>query len=108
MVVSSLPITPSPLKVSLVVSSLPITPPPLPPTVSLVVSSLPPRYVEGLLQYLSEGLQTSRHVGVYARWTHQTLHTHGIALKGRAPQLVQCINALQRALNLHDVTLNKL
>uniref|UniRef100_A0A2P2I4L5 Periodic tryptophan protein 2 homolog n=1 Tax=Hirondellea gigas TaxID=1518452 RepID=A0A2P2I4L5_9CRUS len=75
---------------------------------SVVVSGLPPRYVEGLLQFLAEGIESTQHVGVYARWARDTLFLHGTALKARAPQMITAINALYRALNMHHNNLNSL
>ncbi|KAA0200185.1 hypothetical protein HAZT_HAZT006126 [Hyalella azteca] len=75
---------------------------------NVVLTGLAPLYVEGLLLYLAQGLESTRHVGLYARWTRQVLYLHGRSLKPRAPQLMSAINALQRALNYHHTSLSKL
>ncbi|KAF2354167.1 Small-subunit processome Utp12 [Trinorchestia longiramus] len=75
---------------------------------NVVLSGLAPLYVEGLLQHLAQGLENTRHVGLYARWARQALYLHGRALKTRAPQIISAINALHRALNYHHASLSKL
>lgn len=80
---------------------------PLLPAVTLVVNDLVQLYVESLLQFVAESLETTPHVGLYSRWATELVTRHGQVLKTRAPQIMSTLNALQKSLSNHHTNLSK-
>nr|XP_053626485.1 LOW QUALITY PROTEIN: periodic tryptophan protein 2 homolog [Cherax quadricarinatus] len=76
-------------------------------TISLIVNNLPQLYVEGVLRYLSEAVESTPHIGLYSQWATLLVTHHGQTLKNRAPQIMSTLNALQRALSIHHTNLSK-
>lgn len=76
-------------------------------TISLIVNNLPQLYVEGVLRYLSEAVESTPHIGLYSQWATSLVTHHGQTLKNRAPQIMSTLNALQRALSIHHTNLSK-
>ncbi|XP_045614964.2 periodic tryptophan protein 2 homolog [Procambarus clarkii] len=76
-------------------------------TIKLVVSNLAEIYVEGILSYLSEALESTPHIGLYSHWATALVTQHGQTLKTRAPHIMTTLNALQKALSIHHTNLSK-
>ena len=67
-------------------------------TVQLVVQNLPDVYVEKMLPFLAEMLDTSSHFQFYLRWCTVLLSTCGVMLKQRAPTLMAAVRDLQKSI----------
>ncbi|KAG0702293.1 Periodic tryptophan protein 2 [Chionoecetes opilio] len=76
-------------------------------TVNVVVSNLTQLYVEKMLAYLAEAIESTRHIGLYSQWTTALVTSHGHTLKTRSPQIMSILNGLQKSLILHHNNLTK-
>lgn len=75
--------------------------------VSVVAGDLVQMYVESILKFLSEELETTPHVGLFTYWSQTLVKQHGHALKERAPHITSTLNALQKSLTTHHTNLSK-
>lgn len=75
--------------------------------VSVVVGDLVQMYVESLLKFLSEELETTPHLGLFTYWAQTIVIRHGHALKEKAPHITSTLNALQKSLTTHHTNLSK-
>ncbi|CAL4106663.1 unnamed protein product, partial [Meganyctiphanes norvegica] len=76
-------------------------------SVEVVVSSLSQLYVESLLSYIGEVLESSPHMGLYCQWAAALVTTHGQTIKVRSQHIMSQLNGLQRALTTHHTNLSK-
>jgi len=68
------------------------------PTVQLIVQNLPEVYVEKLLPFLAERLDSSPHLQFYLHWCTQLLTTHGGRLKERSSSNMAVVHDLQKSI----------
>jgi len=76
-------------------------------SVEVIVSSLAQLYVESLLSYIADVLESSPHMGLYCQWAATLVTSHGQTLKARSQHIMSQLNALQRALTTHHTNLSK-
>ncbi|XP_022257607.1 periodic tryptophan protein 2 homolog [Limulus polyphemus] len=76
--------------------------------VELVCHSLPHVYVEKLLDFLGNKLESSRHIEFYLTWIHQLLLSHGSALKSRSTFILGTLHTLQKNLTRWNEDLGKI
>ncbi|MPC13856.1 Periodic tryptophan protein 2 [Portunus trituberculatus] len=76
-------------------------------TVNVVVSNLTQLYVEGVLAYIAEAIESTRHIGLYSHWATALVTSHGNNLKTRSPQIMSVLNGLQKSIVLHHTNLSK-
>ncbi|XP_068210032.1 periodic tryptophan protein 2 homolog [Palaemon carinicauda] len=75
--------------------------------VKFVINDLGQIYVEGVLKFLAEIMETSPHIGLYAKWASMLVTSHGQNLKTRAPEIMTILNSLQKSLTTHHTNLSK-
>ncbi|XP_062905832.1 PWP2 small subunit processome component [Mobula hypostoma] len=76
--------------------------------IPVVCTTLPPLYVEKMLQFIASTLETSRHLEFFLSWAEQLLSLHGQKLKARSVDLLPVIQSLQRSIQHHFDTVSKL
>lgn len=76
-------------------------------SITVVVNNLTQLYVEGVLAYLTEAIESTRHIGLYSQWATALVTCHGHNLKTRSPQIMSILNGLQKSLVLHHTNLSK-
>ncbi|XP_045109366.1 periodic tryptophan protein 2 homolog [Portunus trituberculatus] len=76
-------------------------------SINVVVSNLTQLYVEGVLAYIAEAIESTRHIGLYSHWATALVTSHGNNLKTRSPQIMSVLNGLQKSLVLHHTNLSK-
>lgn len=76
-------------------------------SIEVVVNNLTQLYVEGVLTFLAEALESTRHLGLYSQWATALVTCHGHSLKTRSPHITTTLNALQKAIVQHHTNLTK-
>ncbi|XP_059822025.1 PWP2 small subunit processome component [Hypanus sabinus] len=76
--------------------------------IPVVCTTLPPLYVEKMLQFIASTLETSRHLEFFLSWAEQLLSLHGQKLKARSVDLLPVIQSLQRSIQHHFDAVSKL
>ena len=76
--------------------------------VPLVVQNLPKVYVEKMLPFLAEMLDTSPHLQFYLQWCRAVLTTHGGELKNNASLLITSLRDLQKSIVQKQLELGKM
>ena len=77
-------------------------------TVEVIVENLPDRYVDKLLERLSQYIESSPHVQYYTMWSLHVLTLHGPAIKHRSRQLVSVCTSLHKSLTHKHEQLRKM
>lgn len=76
--------------------------------ITVVISSIPDRYVDKLLEKLPHYLDSSAHVEYYTQWALQLLTVHGPALKSRGQRVLSACTSLQKSLTQKHEQLRKI
>ena len=77
-------------------------------TVQLIVATLPGVYVEKMLRFLGNQLESSPHLGFYLHWCVELLTRHTAYLKGKAPAIMAQVRDLQKSVLQKQSELGKM
>ncbi len=64
-----------------------------------MVSRLSEKFVLHVMKFVGAELETTRHIGFYAKWSHFIMMHHGLWIKRKWKDLLPTLNQLQKVLN---------
>lgn len=66
--------------------------------VDMLTSRLSEKLVLHVLKFIGAEMESSRHLGFYAKWSHAIMMHHGLWIKRRWKEMLPMLNQLQKAL----------
>jgi periodic tryptophan protein 2 len=74
----------------------------------VVGNSMPPAFLQRLLECISQSLGTTKHLEYYLRWVVTLLNGNGSLLRAQTPQFLRTMRALQKAVLQHETDLQQM
>jgi hypothetical protein len=71
------------------------------PQIDLLSSRLSEKLVLHVLKFVGAEIESSKHIGFYAQWSHFILMHHGLWIRRKWKELLPVLNQLQKGMHQH-------
>ena len=76
--------------------------------IMVVGNSLPPAFLQRLMECIAQSLGKTQHLEYYLRWVVTLLNGNGSLLRAQTPQFLRTMRALQKAILQHESDLQQM